>query len=204
MAHPTPRREARVAFVALFALACLSASGAPADPTTAIHGAAGKTADFTQRFTPKGFKKEQVERGQVTFGEPPQMRWSYTSPEEKVFVFDGTTSWLYLPADQQVTIHKLTDDERRKLPFFILSDPAKTASAFSLRESGLRTTFSARDANAMLREIIVERSGDGMIKRIEYTDAQGNRTVFEFGNFRKAAATSFRFDPPAGTQTVEN
>jgi len=46
----------------------------------------GKEATFVQRFTPKGFKNAQVESGTVIFGTLPQMRWSYSRPEQKLFV----------------------------------------------------------------------------------------------------------------------
>src|SRR4051794_25502127 len=63
---------------------------------------AGQEAQFTQRFTPKGFKNSQAESGTVLFGTLPMMRWSYAKPEEKLFVFDGTKSWFYVPGDRQV------------------------------------------------------------------------------------------------------
>ena len=64
---------------------------------------------FTQRFTPKGFKSSQVESGTVVFGTLPMMRWCYTAPEPKLFVFDGSKSWFYVPGDKQVTVAGIDD-----------------------------------------------------------------------------------------------
>ena len=41
------------------------------------------------------------------------MRWSYTRPEEKLFVFDGSRSWFYVPADKQVTVTRPRRQTRR-------------------------------------------------------------------------------------------
>src|ERR1043165_5614693 len=88
-------------------------------PSTEIDRAAssmaGKEASFTQRFTPKGFKNAQVESGSVIFGAMPMMRWSYSSPEPKQFVFDGSRSWFYVPGDKQVTVGSINDARKREL-----------------------------------------------------------------------------------------
>ena len=80
----------------------------------AARAVAGREASFTQRFTPKGFKSSQVESGTVTFGSLPMMRWSYTAPEAKLFVFDGTKSWFYVPADRQVTVGVIDGSPRKR------------------------------------------------------------------------------------------
>src|SRR5687767_15345272 len=81
----------------------------------ALSASAGMQADFVHKFRPHGFKADQVERGRVTFGPAPRMRWEYVRPEAKTFVFDGSTSWLYFPADKQVTITRLGDKEKREI-----------------------------------------------------------------------------------------
>src|SRR5881396_3427662 len=93
----------------LFLVAC---SAAAAEIDRAAAALAGTEAQFTQRFTPKGFKNSQVDSGSVVFGTLPMMRWTYSRPEQKIFVFDGSRSWFYLPAEKQVTMTTI-DDQRR-------------------------------------------------------------------------------------------
>src|SRR5438552_8407508 len=107
--------------VTLLLLAC---SAATAEIDRAAAAMAGTQAQFTQRFTPKGFKNSQVESGSVIFGTLPMMRWSYARPEEKIFVFNGETSWFYVPADRQVTVSNLDEQKRSELPFLVIGDPA--------------------------------------------------------------------------------
>ncbi|MCA1733296.1 MAG: outer membrane lipoprotein chaperone LolA [Acidobacteria bacterium] len=170
---------------------------------------AGQQADFVQKFTPKGFTRERIEKGSVVFGEAPRMRWTYASPEEKLFVFDGSTSWLYAPADRQVMVARLTEEDRKGLPFVILSDSKALRASYEVRETasnGLVTTsLTPRTTAALVRNLVVVTDArDGRPRRIEYIDRQGNRTVFEFANYRPATigAATFRFDPPPGVEVV--
>jgi len=188
----------------------LAASLAPiTEIDSAAAAIAGKEASFTQRFTPKGFKNAQVESGSVLFGSLPMMRWSYTSPEEKLFVFDGSKSWFYVPADKQVTVASIDEARKRELPFLLVGDAAARARAFNIKEqrkgSSVITTLQPRESSAMIRNIVVTTSAsDHLIQHIEYTDREGNHTSFDLGGYhlRSASAELFRFTPPAGVQVV--
>lgn len=191
--------------IALFALP-LAAAGEAAGVTALLRGCEGSSARFVQRFLPKGFKQEKIEKGSVVFGTLPAMRWAYAEPEKKEFVFDGTTSWLWVPADRQVTVHELTQDERSALPFFALSEPSRIEKQFTVKRSGLTTTLKARDRGGMLAEIIVEASAEGRLSKLRYVDSQGNATTFEFTGFAPSPAgrETFTFVPPAGVDVVRN
>lgn len=184
----------------------LAAAGEAAGVTALLRGCEGSSARFVQRFLPKGFKKEKVEKGSVVFGTLPAMRWAYAEPEAKEFVFDGTTSWLWVPADRQVTVHELTQDERAALPFFALSEPSRIEKQFTMTRSGRTTTLKARDRGAMLAEISVEASADGRLAKLRYVDSQGNATTFEFTGFvpSPAGSETFTFVPPPGADVVRN
>ena len=170
---------------------------------------AGQEASFTQRFTPKGFKTAQVESGSVVFGKLPQMRWSYVSPESKLFVFDGARSWFYVPGDKQVTVADLDESRKRELPFLLLGDPAARARHFTVKQStrgrSIVTTLQPKDAAAVIRDVTLTLDAStNRISRVEYADREGNRTVFELSGYhpRAASADTFRFATPAGVQVV--
>jgi outer membrane lipoprotein carrier protein len=193
--------------VALALFLATSLSAAEVDKAPAAM--AGHEAAFIQRFTPKGFKNAQVESGTVLFGTLPEMRWSYARPEAKVFVFDGNRSWFYVPADKQVTVARLDAQKRRDLPFLVIGDPAARERSFSVKEQtrggNVITSLQPREASGLLRSIVVTTSASThLIQSVEYTDREGNRTVFELSGYHPAAASpdAFRFTPPAGVQTV--
>jgi outer membrane lipoprotein carrier protein len=169
----------------------------------------GMEAQFTHRFTPKGFKTSQVERGSVIFGKLPMMRWSYNAPEQKLFVFDGSRSWFYVPADRQVTVADLDDRRKAELPFLLIGDAEARAKQFVVKEqrkgSKITTTLQPRNAAAAIRTVtIVSNASGNLLESVEYTDRDGNRTSFAFSGYHRArtAGDTFRFTPPAGVQVV--
>jgi len=171
---------------------------------------AGTEATFTQSFTPKGFTKPQTESGTVVFGTLPMMRWSYASPEEKLFVFDGERSWFYVPGDKQVTVTRLDGARRAELPFLLVGDSAARDKNFVTSEKTqgnvVVSRLTPRSASAMIRSISVEIDRNThLIRRVAYTDREGNQTAFNltFRRKRPEAAAFFRFIPPAGVQVVE-
>jgi outer membrane lipoprotein carrier protein len=194
----------------IIAVSALAFSATAAEIDRAAAALAGSEATFTQRFTPKGFKTSQVESGTVVFGTLPQMRWSYTRPEQKLFVFDGSRSWLYIPSEKQVTVADLDDRTRGELPFLLIGDPAARARNFNVSETtrGNTTvvTLQPKNAAAKIRNVVVIiASASHTIARVDYTDREGNQTTFDFNGAhrRDVSADLFRFAPPAGVQVVQ-
>lgn len=190
-------------------LLTMSAQAAPLELDRAATAMTGMEASFTHRFTAKGFKNSQVESGSVVFGSLPAMRWSYSKPEQKVFVFDGSNSWFYVPADKQVTVGRVNEARKRELPFLLLGDPAAREKLFVVKEqkrgNAVVTTLQSRNAAAAVKHVSVTIApSTHLIQSIEYTDRDGNRTQFQFSGYhrRAAAAGTFTFTPPAGVQVV--
>lgn len=199
--------------LALVVLALLPASPADAQAehllSEAVAATAWHSANFKHVFRLHGTDQKVVESGKVTFGDLPQMRWQYRSPEEKVFVFDGRTSWLYVPAERQVSVHELSDSERSQLPFLLIEDTAAAKRDFrfaSSRKDGVLHLSLTPRSNQNIRSL--ELSIDPDSKRIrvfEYLDLEGNLTRFEFDEFRKVSKDpgQFRFEAPPGVEPVE-
>jgi outer membrane lipoprotein carrier protein len=190
-------------------IAAISLNAAPTALDRAAAAMSGMEASFTHRFTAKGFKTSQVENGTVVFGALPQMRWSYASPEQKLFVFDGTNSWFYVPGDKQVTTGRVTDARRKELPFLLLCDPAARDRVFVVKQQNrggnIVTTLQPRDKASIIRAVTVTIApSTHLIQRIDYTDRDGNQTSFSFSGYhrRAASANTFTFAPPAGVQVI--
>ena len=200
----------RTAFLSTVVLVfATTLAAAPLEIDRAATAMTGMEASFTHRFTAKGFKNSQVENGSVVFGTLPAMRWSYNSPEKKLFVFDGSNSWFYVPADKQVTQGRVTDARKRELPFLLLGDAAARDKHFIVKQQtrgkNVVATLQPRDKNALVRNVTVTIApSTHLIQRIEYADREGNRTSFDFSGYhrRAASADTFTFVAPAGVQVV--
>ncbi len=194
-------------FLIALVLAATAAHGSEIDRAAAAM--AGTEAVFTQRFTPKGFKNSQIESGSVVFGELPKMRWTYNRPEEKLFVFDGSHSWFYIPSDKQVTVATVDDQSKSELPFLLIGDRAARDRLFAVNESNrgaaVVVTLQPRAASATIRNVTLTITpATHLIQQLEYADREGNRTVFDFSGYHRHAAPPelFHFTPPAGVEVV--
>jgi outer membrane lipoprotein carrier protein len=193
----------------LFILLAATAHAATSELDRAAATLPSFEANFTQSFTPKGFRNAQTESGSVLFGTLPMMRFTYSKPEQKLFVFDGERSWFYSPADRQVTVARIDEARKRELPFLLIGDPVERERAFVVREQKQRgsvvITLQPRDAAGRIRTaaLTVDPSTH-LIQAIEYTDREGNRTRFDFSGYHRVTPgpNAFQFTPPAGVQIV--
>ena len=171
-------------------------------------GSSAGCTDFVPHIHPAGFKVEQVERGTVVFGSRPQMRWQYTRPEAKTFVFRRRYLGSTFPRRSS---HgpRLGEKEKREIPFVTLSDAAELNKPSPSRaQARIAVVSEIRPRkSAAIREITasVDRSSK-QIRSLAYTDSQGNRTVFEFSNYRKAPQSElvFRFTPAPGVDVIQS
>lgn len=62
-----------------------------------------------------------ADSGTVYFSRPGRMRWDYESPEQKLFLVDGTNVWFYVPADHTVSRAKLSQSSDWRTPIALLA-----------------------------------------------------------------------------------
>src|ERR1700757_5485405 len=76
-------------------------------------------ASFFERYA-DGKGAVQSESGTVYFSRPGRMRWEYESPEQKLFLVDGTDVWFYVPADRTVSRAKMKESSDWRTPIALL------------------------------------------------------------------------------------
>ena len=170
------------------------------------------SARFEQRFQPRIFGRERVETGRLTVKRPARMRWDYETPTTKVFVSDGTSTWFHVPEDQQVVVGAFeggADGEPN--PLELLTGEASILDHFDVLlgpspEDGLRTISLVPRGNGEIASVsLVVESVSGEIRSIGSEDPEGNRTTFQFSDFRSDSVPDdrlFTFTIPPGTEVV--
>src|SRR5271154_774428 len=101
-------------------------------------------ASFFERYT-DGNGGASAESGTVYFSRPGRMRWEYESPEEKLFIVDGTNVWFYVPADRTASRAKLKESSDWRTPLALLTgkaDLAKLCRSIQLAEPTTRNGAS--------------------------------------------------------------
>ena len=209
----------RIAQVVVLAAGIQSAARPPAaDVAAALQKKYDSIRDFTADFVQETqgglLRKKQVERGVVQVKKPGKMRWDYRSPEPKVFVSDGQRIYLYVPADNQVTVSPVPAD-----------DQATTAVLFLVGKGNLTRDFTVSYADAAppdtyaltLQPKVQETDYDSLqivvdrktlqIRSLTAADREGGRSSFQFTNFKENAGLAdktFAFKIPRGADVTTN
>ena len=171
-------------------------------------------ADFTHTYEGGVLRKKTVERGEMTIRKPGRMRWTYTSPEQKVFVSDGLKLYSYVPADKQVYVATLPMGDDATTPALFLAGKGQitrdfTASAVTVADA------PAGSAAVKLTPVRAEREYETLVLVVDRaslqwrmlitTDRQGGTSSFAFTNLRENTGVSdreFVFSIPRGVDVI--
>lgn len=205
-----------VFFCALFL--SLPASAAPT-ATEVRHGlemryrrAATLKAAFYERYS-DGHGGGVAESGTVYFSRPGRMRWEYESPQQKLFLVDGTNVWFYVPADRTASRAKIKQSSDWRTPIALLAGkadlgelcreidlvhsgditgdapPAKDSADAPLNpeDSVLRCLPRGKpeDPDSGIREILFETNPQYYLTRVLIREAGNFDTEFRFGNWQE-------------------
>ncbi len=201
-----------------------AAPAGPAPPAAPISAAlsravglysdgAGHSSPFVQIYTPAGFATTRRESGTVWVQAPQRVRFDYTAPEKKVFTYDAGEGRFFSPEDKQLTVRRLSEDEKARLPVVFLTQPSDLGRQYEITaEPGestapLRLLLTPRVARPDLAWLRIAIERDGSVRELSYQDSAGNKTEFRFEAWQREKArpaSDFRITGPPGTRIVEN
>ena len=159
-------------------------------------------------------RKKQVERGAVQVKKPGKMRWDYKVPETKVFVSDGRRIYLHVPADNQVIISPVPEQDQATTAVLFLVGKGNLTRDFTVTyvDGGGADTYVLK-----LQPRLAERDYDWLqleldrrtlqIRSLSAADVQGGRSTFRFSNFKEnpgVADKTFEFKIPRGADVTTN
>jgi outer membrane lipoprotein carrier protein len=172
------------------------------------------SADFVHSYRGGVLRKEATERGTVLIKKPARMRWTYESPERKVFVSDGSRIYSYMPEDKQVIVSPVPAEDEATTPALFLTGKGNLLRDFTASIPAepdamagtltLKLTPKRREAEYDWLILVVDR-GSYRIRRLVTTDASGGQSTFTFTNVRENVGLpdkEFRFTIPRGVDVV--
>ncbi len=144
-----------------------------------------------------------------------RMRWTYSAPAGKLFVFDGKNAYFYTPGQsevQRVPGKALGAEDDPRSPMTLLLGHAQLA-----RQLGGLTVRPAADGQQTLAgvprgleqriaRLAVTATPEGVIHELVVEEIDGARTTFRFEGEQENAAVpagAFVFTTPAGTHVVD-
>lgn len=164
-------------------------------------------ADFTQTVKSELFG-EETQSGQLKVKRPKMMRWSFG--DDKLFVTDGTTMWIYTKADQQVIRYddisgssSATDSLLQSLDKLDeLFDVKLLASSDEGHELELAPK-NVEDSQFKMVKLVLDSAL--LVKTVGITDQFDNVTDLSFTAVRLGEPMGddqFSFDVPDGVEVI--
>lgn len=192
------------------------------------HHAATLKAIFYERYS-DGNGGAAAESGTVYFSRPGRMRWEYESPEQKLFLVDGTNVWFYIPADRTASRAKLKESSDWRAPLALLTgkaDLARLCRTISIDDASkdphardsdrpmsagdtvLRCIprDASRDPDSGVHEILFEADSEAHLVRVVIRQPGNLETEFRFGGWEEnlhIPELKFHFQPPPGVEIVD-
>jgi outer membrane lipoprotein carrier protein len=215
-------------------LLCLATIASPAGNESSIvhtlearyRQASTLKATFYEQYS-DGNGSVTAESGTVYFSKPGRMRWEYESPEQKLFVVDGTNVWFYVPADHTASRAKIAESSDWRTPLAFLTGKAElgrlcrsieivdpkpdgnpSANPTALGNTVLRCVprIDASGTGEEIREVLLEANSHAYLVRIVIRQAGKLETEFRFGNWEEnlpIPETKFHFVAPPGVAIVD-
>jgi outer membrane lipoprotein carrier protein len=174
------------------------------------------SADFTHTYEGGVLRKKTTERGTVLVKKPGKMRWTYTSPEEKLFVSDGRKMYAWIPADRQVTVSSLPSGDEPATPILFLVGRGNVTRDFNVTHA---TAVAGAPADAYALHLVPKRKvpdyesltivvdrASFALRMLVARDGQAGTSTFSFTNLKEnvgVADSKFAFTIPRGAEVVQ-
>jgi len=173
------------------------------------------SADFVHTYRGGVLKKQIVEKGHLLIKKPGKMRWDYTSPESKQFVSDGTKVYSYIPADKQVIVGTVPQDDTASTPALFLTGKGDLTRDFtaSFGEIPASSPVGTRALKLVPRKaqpdydwlVLLVDPGSLTLRGMVTADAQGGTSTFSFSDLKEnvgLADKEFTFRMPRGVDVI--
>lgn len=204
------------------ALICVAVAGAQGSDPVALaakvqqryNGIKDIQADFVQSYEGGVLRTRTTERGTVAIKRPGKMRFTYTKPEKKEFVSDGSRLYTHLVADKQVIVSPAPGPDQGDIPAMFLAGQSDLARDYTPAftplpgaASGLLTLkLVPKKASADYESLgIGVDPKTFQIMFLTAVDTQGGRSSFTFTNLKENRGLSdkdFVFRIPPGAEVL--
>ena len=172
------------------------------------------SADFTHTYKSGALRKQLTEKGRLLIKKPGKMRWTYTTPEEKLFVSDGVKVYSYIRQDKQVIVSTVPKDDTASAPALFLAGKGNLVRDFT--SSRVEAPAGSAPGTTALKLVpktpqpdydwlILLVDGTLTLRGLISTDAQGGTSTFSFANLKEnigLADKEFTFQMPRGVDVV--
>lgn len=172
------------------------------------------SADFVHSYEGGVLRRHVVESGSVLVKKPGKMRWTYTAPEQKLFVSDGVKIYSYVPADNQVIVSSMPARDQATTPVLFLIGRGNLTRDFSAStvevpdgppgSIALKLVPRLRESEYDWLVVVVDRVSF-RLHSLTAADQQDGRSTIVFTNLKENLRLTdkpFTFKIPRGVDVV--
>jgi outer membrane lipoprotein carrier protein len=168
------------------------------------------TADFTHAYKGGVFRQTLNERGKVAVKKPGRMDWTYTSPEKKRFVSDGTKLYSHVVAANSVQVYDMPQGDQASTALLFLTGKGNLTRDFrptvpAQQPAGawqLNLTPTTAQAEYTSLSLTVDPKTLAL-RSLTWVDTQGGTSTMQFANLKENVGLTdnqFTFKIPKGAE----
>lgn len=172
-------------------------------------------ADFEQLYYSMSVTEPLREKGELLFEKPDRMRWEYTSPQDKVFLYKDRVLETYLAEDKQLTRSPVAEEALKSDIFGIFLGTMSFADAYTIESNPFPTDASRvrqvkltpkteGDYSHILLEI---DEATWLLRRAIFLEWAGAKREFVFSRVRtgvRLPSGAFTLKVPPGTEVIDD
>ena len=170
------------------------------------------SAEFTQEYTYKAFKRTQTSSGKVTFKKPALMRWDYEKPTARTFVLAGDRVFMHDPEAKLITRAALSTNQLSASVTFLFG-VGKLENEFSIVKkacakcTGTQLEMTPLVPDPRFKRILLEvDEKSAQVLKSTVIDPDGSENAISFIGLTTNVGvneSNFKLTPPPGTQVQD-
>lgn len=173
----------------------------------------GFSAGFFQESMLKAMQISDTAEGRLIVKRPGKMRWEYHLPDEQIIITNGSTMWIYRPADRQVMVGRAPDYFGQGKGAGFLSDIRQIRDSFTITledaqsEGYYRLRLQPLKPNPELADVILSVSRTTyQVDQVITHNAYGDETRIVLQDYKfdiQPDDSLFNFNIPEGVDVIE-
>lgn len=165
------------------------------------------TGRFEQTYVPAGFESGDRESGHLSIWLPDCLRWNYEEPEAKSFLICQGQVWFWNEGEDAGRKMQVEPESEPGLDLLLLpTDRLRdryVAEARELEDGSSEIVLETPPTalSPLSARLVVDAAGEA-VELLEFTDAEGNRSVFRISELQPLRHTAL-FQPPVDMEWIE-
>jgi outer membrane lipoprotein carrier protein len=165
-------------------------------------------AQFSQKITISALKRQRELKGEFYYKRGKGFLWKYTTPKEKIFLFDGSAVWQAEEDKSYVVKEKMNKEKMEGNFLDLVDDVTHLDSHFlvksSTKQADMEVLLLTPKKEGGLQSARLWIDDKAFISKIELTEITGNVNIIDFSSTKinkPVSDTTFVFKP--GNRQVE-